>query len=419
MHTKTRFLWLRGRFKFDFHGIELSRVMSFELYSLAKCDYGGGWLDAFRAYDLFRLKFARERNVILSTIGGQKRKDHIAIYDNVLAKLGQGFCSRNDLADVSVKYVFRISVLLFALPRILIAMRLCQGVPWGQRIRFAFRCCLYCNSILELEKVDLNGVAGYLCMYNATMLENLITQYMKGKSIPTFSLCEGMYMVDDKNPSLDVINYANIETDHLLVWGQCVKDAFEKYGIDAKRMEVCGYPKDVVQIPVTGKGEFKRCLVLLARPASEKANQGLLKILAQQAKGIRYVMKPHPVSDREKLMSSLDRDRFSLVPQGMAVEECLRSREYDFAICVDSTTYYEALLMGVPCFQYDDGSYILRPDCGESFTSAETFDQALMNVGERIRSGEYQRDVDRVLRNCLGFGIDRYASVIRRELNVS
>lgn len=224
-------------------------------------------------------------------------------------------------------------------------------------------------------------------------------------------------MVDDNNASLDVINYANLETDHLLVWGKHVKDAFEKYGIAATRMEVCGYPKEVVQIPVTCNGVFMRCLVLLAGPAAERANQGLLKILSRQARNIRYVLKPHPASDREKLMSSLDKERFTLAPQGVLVDECLKSREYDFAICVNSTTYYEALLMGVPCFQYDDGSYMLRPDCGESFSDEQTFGEALKKIEERIRTGEYQKDVNEVLRNCLGYGIDQYAAVIRRELN--
>ena len=249
-------------------------------------------------------------------------------------------------------------------------------------------------------------------MYHVDQLENLITQYMKMHGVPTYSLCEGMYIVDKLNYTIDSVNYMNFETDNLLVWGQSVIDAFELEGIPRKRMRLAGYPHSTIAKPITANCEFRNCLVLLARRDFHETDMNLLRILSKDVRDCRYCLKLHPNLNRKEIEDFACAHNMVVVPENKLVSECLSEGEYDWAIAVNTTAYYEALIKGLPCFRFCDGKFVLGPGLKDDFSTIDELLALQGDISERIRAGRYQEEVMHMLRYAIGYGINNYREIL-------
>lgn len=407
-----KFYDLQSQFTFVYHGIHLNRVMIFELHELAEGK--PLWMNwqlslLHLAMDFSHLKF-ESGNKILSTFGQQNRRDHREVYDFVLRQLGDS-ASQNDLRGYPLLRCFRPIVFIRCLCGVFGSLKN-SGLSFRQKFNFSIYCAYYCNSIIELEKFDLSGVEKYLSMYNATQMENLITQYMKLKGIPTYSLCEGIYIVEKQNPTIDNVNHTNLETDHLLTWGQWVNDEFEKVGIHPERMTACGYPHLVELRKMNAESRLKRCMVLLARGTYHETNVRLLSILQKTVPEYEYSLKCHPNSDLAYYEDFASKNSMFFIPKEQTVNDCLDNEKYDFAIAVNTSAYYEALMRGVPCLRYTDGSFSLMKGYDDLFSSYEEYVFLLSKIKETLKGGSYQQEVDCMLEYVMGVGQDKYQEVL-------
>lgn len=409
-----RFNNIRDSWDFQFHGVKMNRVMIFEMHHLAR-DYEIGtpnkWIRlACHSFDLSQLNFSSP-NYILSTFGRQNRRDHKEVYDYVLEQLGDA-ASYNDLNQMPRVRRVRPWVILQVVCKSMWALRHCDVITFKQKLRLSLVACVYCNSLLDLEKLPLTGIRKYLSMYHVDQLENLITQYMKLKHIPTYSLCEGVYIVDKEHPTIDMVNYTNFETDHLLVWGQYVIDSFVKEGIASERMTIGGYPHHVKLKPMRNANSMKSCFVLLARRDFMEADMRLLQILSLYSDTYKFYLKPHPNSDIDVFEEFALSHNMEMVPQRETVNECMSGGKYDWAIAVNTTAYYESLMRGVPCLRYDDGSYLLLPGGEDDFRSADQLEARIRHITSNLENGKYQVEVDNLLMYVMGVGINNYRNIL-------
>lgn len=412
-----KFYYLKNKFHFKFHGIDMSHAMVIELWELAQGHYRDMGIRGLRwnsrlAFPLGTLSFDPSKNTILSTFGRQNRKDHKEVYDYVQEELGES-CSYNDLNKlIPFRSIHNWSTFL-SFFHVLRSFFFVRFISLGEKLRFAAMVSVSCNTIYELEKQPLQGVQKYLSMYNSTGLENIITQYMKLKGIPTYSLCEGVYVVEAQNLNYDSVNYRNLETDKLITWGQSVIDDFEKTGIVRERMVVGGYPHRVETKTFTLSPNFKRCMVLLARRTYHKSNIKLLEEMASLSKDYKFCLKCHPDSDVDFYTEFAKMHGMEIVPMLKTVNECLHIELFDWAIAVNTSAYYESLMRGIPCFRYYDGSYNLMHGYDlDAFTNAQQLSESMENVKQKMSLGKYQQDIDNVLKYSVGLGINNYKKIL-------
>lgn len=411
MNYADKLFELQKIFQISFRGIRLNRVMIFEMYEFCK----GGRIGVFNAFKrAFHTLSLAELNIgkeVLTTFGRQDRKDHFEVYTYVMSRITDK-ATVNDLRKVTIKKCFHpidfIRLMIISVWK----LRTVSFMSLKQKIELSLLVNYYTNAIYELDKLDLTSVKKYLSMYNATQMENLITQYMKLKGIKTFSLCEGIYVVEKTKNSIDNVNYLNIETENLLTWGKWVNDEFKKEGIIPERMTACGYPHPVKVSQMNSNSPMKKCMVLLARGSYHEANLKLLDILYKTTNKYRYDLKCHPVSDLAFYEDFANLHDMGFVPKSKTVNDCLNKDEYDFAIAVNTSAYYESLMRGVPCLRFTDDSFTLMLGYDDIFSNLDRYIDILEKIKNELPLGQYQKDVDFMLEYVMGVGIDNYRKVI-------
>lgn len=403
---------LKEQFDFVYKGIHLNRVLAVFIWGLANNTVTFSWKQyalAFLAIDVRKLKFDASTQSILSTFGRYNRKDHLELYKTVLERLN-GQASYNNTLELGWRFAFHpllaCKILAYAKKHLVgSSLSLCQ------KLQLVVLCLHYCNVIDELKHINLRGVKKYLCQCSVLDLENLLTQYMKLKGIPTYSFQEGVYYIFKTNIPLDAVQYENFETDHLLCWGQYSADEDASYGISKNRLYVAGYPKKVTLHPLKENNSMKRCMVLLARDALRNANMSLLNVLSLAASKYEFCLKLHPSSDYDWYNNYVNRHGLAIVSKDKTINECLNTEDYDFAIAVNTTAYYEAWMRGLPCLRFWDESFDLTAGLDDVFSSIEDFEVRLVKFRD-LEKSTLQKQVDEMLRYVMGVGIDNYKKIL-------
>ena len=399
---------LKGELNFVYKDIKLNRVIAGSIWAAANGK--NSWKQWIRQAALF-LRCYDLSSIVLdkwlfSTYGLYNRKDHQELYYNVITKLGDNVRSTNAL-HWSQKFVLHPFTIYKAL-RFFFSK---SSLNFSSRIGLAAQATFYCNLIDELDKLDFSKVKKYLCMANMLNVENLITQYMKCKNIPTFSLSEGVYFVFKKKQPFDATQYENFETDHLLVYGQYSKDEFVGYGISPDRLVVAGYPKKVETKPMKKDNPYKKCMVLMCRHAYHHSNMALMSILSNYTSEYHICLKLHPGDDFDFYNKYVKEHNMDIIPKALTVNECLNNKDYDFAIAVNTTAYYEALMRGLPCLRFADGTFDIMHGYDDVFSDETSFESKLKSIA-MLDSSEYQKEVDYTLRYAMGVGIDNYKAIL-------
>lgn len=412
MDSFDRYKLLKHKFNFVYNGICLNKVLALPIWSLANGKYDFSWKRialAFLAIDVKQLEFDPQKNTILSTFGRYARKDHLELYNTVIERL-DGKASYNKTLDfgwkLSVHPIMVSKVISFAFAN-LSETPLSLWSKW----KLIIECIHYCNIIEEIKHMDFTGVQKFLCQCSVLDLENLLTQYFKLKNIPTYSLQEGIYFIFKKNPPLDSVQYENFETDNLLCWGQFSVDEDVSYGISPKRLRVAGYPKEVEMHTMKEENPYKKCMVLLARDSFRDTNMGLLNILLKYSVDYEFCLKLHPSCDFELYSSFASQHGMIIISKDITINDCLNNNLFDFAIAVNTTAYYEALMRGLPCLRFCDGTFDLMAGYKDVFGTDDEF-REVMEILRNQSLSTYQEDINRVLKYAIGIGIDNYKKII-------
>jgi len=412
MNDFDRYKSLKEKFNFVYDGICLNRVLALSLWAVANGKYAFSWkriVLAFLAIDVKQLEFDPQKHMILSTFGRYARKDHLELYNAVLDKL-DGKASYNKTLTFGCKLSIHPVVIYKVVKFVFFNLHDTSLSLWD-KCKLIIECIHYCNIIEELKHMDFTGVQKYLCQCSVLDLENLLTQFFKLRNIPTYSLQEGVYFIFKKNPPLDSVQYENFETDNLLCWGQFSIDEDVSYGISPRKLRLAGYPKKVELHTMKKDNPYKKCMVLIARDLFQTANTGLLEILSKVSDNYSFEIKLHPSCDFSYYSEYARAHHMHIIPKDKTIAECLNNVEYDFSIAINTTAYYEALMRGLPCLRFYDGTFDLMSGCKDVFETLEGFLECLDGI-RSIAEDEYQKEIDDVLKYAIGVGIDNYQKIL-------
>lgn len=414
MNNFEKYKQIKSQFDFVYEGVHFNRVLAVRIWSIGN-NISRLSLKAYSlfllAIDISKINLPRGEQNILSTFGRYyKRNDHLELYKNVLSKL-DGKASYNNTLDWNYKLTFHPKI-IFKVYKFIRKNLSGTFLSFKQKLELAILTVHYCNILEEIKKINLDKVEKYLCQCSVLDLENLFTQYMKLRGIPTYSLQEGMYFIFRKNPPIDSVQYENFETDNLLCWGQYSIDEDYSYGIPIENLKLAGYPKKVVLYPLKTDNKYHKCMVLLARDSYRKTNNLLLNILASLSSEYDFCLKLHPSCDYNFYSIFASSNNMSIISKEKTINECLNIDEYDFCIAVNTTAYYESLMRGLPCLRFFDNSFDLMAGCDyDVFTTKEELDNNLNIIKNKLLA-DYQNDIDTTLKYAMGVGIDNYRKIL-------
>ncbi len=410
MNDLERFRILFRQYDLIFDGVHINRAISVELWEFAnhRMMFGIHTILKF----LFTYKNVSKIKVdypILATGGISKRKDYVELYKSVLSKvdkeievnwcdkLGSGICCH----PIMILNIFLQSYKLLKKTDLDVIERICITVS----------AVYYCNIILELKKCDFSKVKKYICLVDALRVENVITQYMKKIGVQTYSLEEGIFYIFKGKVPHDAVHYEVLTTDHLLCWSQYVIDEYKSYGVDEKKLSLAGYPKHFELKKMKRLGDMKRCMLLLARDGFDDANFKLLDILSELTNQYSFIIKLHPSCNIERYNTYAKSHKMSIVDKSVTISECLNQENIEWAVSVNTTAYYEALMRGIPCLRFEDESFQLPFGWSDIFSNMDDLITKI-NILKEMDDVKYQEEIDAVLKYVMGIGIDNYREII-------
>ena len=287
-----------------------------------------------------------------------------------------------------------------------------SSVKFSDKIAISSKFVLYINSLLQIEKIDFSGIKKYLTQSSVLNYESLLTQFFNSKGVETISLTEAIYTIHHFNRPIDCLQYENFDSKKYLMWGQSSVDAFLEYGISKDRLFVAGYPKDNVQQNMKEHNSFKECMVLLSRELFHESNIKLLEILKHDSFAVNYHLKLHPGDNPSYYKKYVSQYNMSIVPTDKTINETLCKEQFDFSIAVNTNAYYEALMRGIPCMRFYDGTFELPAGYDDIFQTVDEYFAKLSIIKKMCLSDNYQTKINEILRYCIGVGIDNYKTLI-------
>ncbi len=414
MTQKEHFRLMYDRLKTVQKGVYLNKVLCSTLMYIA-----GGKSEALGSlkslanfllsFDVRELKQGPLQDTLVVFGYYPSRKDHRELMENIAKRIGE--CTYLDMSKWNRRHL-KISP-----KNILKGLRdgfwnmSGVGMSAKERLLLAANLCFYLNTLDEISKVDFSNTHKFLCLANTLDLENLFTQFLKTKGIKTYSLMEGAYFIQENELPITNIAFENLSSDIQLCWGQFSKDQFIKYGYAPSKMIVAGYPKNVEGEPMKDNNPYKKGVVLLSQYFLERQNLSLIDILANYTDKIEFSLKLHPSLDFNFYSSLANEKGMSILPKDMTLKQCVDNTNFDFAIAINSTAYYEALMRGLPCMRFYDGSYTPLAGCDDEFADFDTFIHQLNRI-KSLPTNEYQKEVDNALMYAVGWGIDEYKNIL-------
>lgn len=413
MEKYNRYKDLKNRIDFSYHGIHFNRVAAAYIWDVANNSEGKRFgvksiVGFFAAYTP-NFKRIPAGKTIFSTFGIYKRRDHKELNKAVLKKLDCDKVYSNEIFDWKYRLSFHPIIIFKVLG--FISKAGLKDVKYTDRIAMASKYVQYVNSLLNIEKIDFSGITKYLSQSSVSNYENLLTQYFKTKGVETLSLTEGIYMVTHFNIPIDCVQFENFDADKYLMWGQSSVDSFAEH-ISRDRLFVAGYPKDNVLQKMKKNNPFKECMVLLSREIFRESNKRLLDVLAKDSYQVHYHLKLHPGDSPSYYEDYVSQYKMSIIPTQKTINEALNKEQFDFAIAVNTNTYYEALMRGVPCMRFCDGSFELPAGYDDIFQTQDEYVSKLNKIKTMSLTDEYQKKIDEILTYCIGVGVDNYKKLI-------
>lgn len=411
--SKEYFQNLYSRLSITHRGVELRRVLCSTLMYIAsgKIDSLGSLKSLYKyfaSFDISKLRREHFKRTLIVFGFYPNRNDHRQLMENIARRIGPT-ATYIDTSRWSTRELHLSPC------NILRGLYICfisnLGLTLKQRLLLGANITFYLNTIDSLRKVDFSPVSKFLCLANSLDLENLLTQYLQAQGITTYSLMEGAYFVQENDIPITNIAFDNLTSDIQLCWGQFSKDEFIKYGYPEKRLIVAGYPKEVKGKPLKADNSFRKAVVLLSQYIMEPQNRALIGILSKFSDSIEFSIKLHPSLNYEVYSRLATEHRMKIIPKNVTLNDCVDNSSFDFAIAINSTAYYEALMRGLPCLRYFDGSYTPLAGYDDEFSSPEMFRSQYSRI-KSLPLSLYQSGVDEALRYAVGWGIDRYHQLL-------
>lgn len=412
MNDFEKYKKVKQLYNLSYKGYALNRVLALIIWRLVNENYQfkirhlAKFLFAFSLEDI---KFDSTNHKILSTFGTYGRNDHKESYNYIISTLGSSV-SKNILVTPQKCFHLNFKSIFCVLYRGIPILHDIKELNICRKVTLLFETIFWFNTIDILSVKNFDGVKKYLCFCDSHGLENLLTQHFNNLGIPTYSLTHGCSHIIRKGTESGMLNYENMETSHLLTWGQCTVDEFHSYGISMDRLFVGGYPKSNRLIKYKKKCDLKRCVVLLSLHYFYDLNMKLLKLLSNYSDKYEFTVKPHPASV-EYYSDYVKANGMKIISSNETINNCISMDKYDWAIAVNTNAYYDVLMKGIICLRFSDGSFDITPGGDDLFENAQQMEMKINRIS-CISEEDYQNEISDVLKYTIGYGLNNYRSLI-------
>lgn len=410
MNIFERYQELKRNFDYVYRGVRLNKVSTIMLWDLAKHSSVlnlKSFAKLFFHLDLRELREFAEDDWVLS-FGRYNRKDHIELFENILKRLNRPMKYAKPF-NWGKKVCFH-PVLIFNTYRFVFKAAAC-GLTFSEKCCLANDFVFYANAIDEVWKYDFSKTKKFVCLCDSLEIENLLTQFFKIRNVPTYAFTEGIMFIYKGDVPFDSVQYENLTADYKLCWGNYTRDEFKQYGISPERIKVCGYPKFVEGRCVKNNNSFRKCMALLARDSFRSSNMCLLDILSHFSDEQEIWIKLHPRCDKAYYEKYASEHNFRMIPTEKTVNECLNQDDFDYAISVNTSAYYEALMRGLPCLRLYDGKFNLMYGYEDAFGNVDEYNEVYNRINN-MNTEDYQKNIDNVLEYAIGWGVDNYQDMM-------
>ena len=412
--TYDRYKKLKKALSIRYRGIDISRVLAIYLWewSVADSINGSDENETEKALDLSFMQGIEKTKIIYYDID---RKDHQATFHNICSYLDDDYM----VIDIAfnIKHKPHKSVVNKYLSKFFVRIAsIHYKFTKNEKEQLSYRVCFVLNSIDELYAMrkQLSHISHFVSYSAIHPWNSLLCQFFKRNNTKVFGLSHAIHFIYTQNIPIHCLNYENLDVDYSLTWGQYTKDEYQKYGVKAKEIFVAGYPKKIEVQQAKRTNELKKCLVLLSNSDYDKTNRKLLTLLLQYKDTFSYYLKLHPSNDYESYKAKAEEEQITIIDKDVQLTECFNNKEYDFAIAVNTTSYYEIMAAGIPCLRYKDGD-TYQMTCGEKndvFNTANEFIETIDWLKEQIENQTYNTIIDNTLHYVIGLGENNYKKLL-------
>ncbi|MGS0973000.1 MAG: hypothetical protein ACVCEJ_07195 [Candidatus Izemoplasmataceae bacterium] len=202
------------------------------------------------------------------------------------------------------------------------------------------------------KEIDPQKYSALIVHCDARTFDNILVQYLKLSNVPTATLQHGHFTA----PPYNNMNIKELSTmfegfvsDRFFVWGEYTKNEAIKNGVTEERIKIVGCPKYInyhhEKLDEIDTGTFG---IVLDGGGEKtlKSNIEMINVSNQIAavKNLKYVIKPHPVSDITIYEEYINKRYLSRVaPKDESVEEYAKT--IDFSIAKGSSVYSELIFL--------------------------------------------------------------------------
>ncbi|MCR4798923.1 MAG: hypothetical protein K5860_00265 [Bacteroidales bacterium] len=400
-----RYKELKSQFDIEYKGIKLNRVLALSIWNWANCSSLKSILKLTKnfilKYDFSFLVSCEKDRILYSDI---TRSDHATTFCDIAERVKDKYAIFNIKGGLKKCTAFSIKNMIYS---VYVVFKSVKG-SYLKKFGYAGYVCMYMNTIDSLYKLKISSARSFVAYSVVHETENLLAQFYRSKGARIIGLTHGAQFIYKKGIPIDCVNYENLHAD-CLVWGQMTKDEYIGYGISEDSLFVAGYPKNVTVKELPLDVTLKRCLVLLCRKQYNESNLSLLQMLSSFNTQYQFYIKLHPSCDSIYYSQVCNKYGYNLISKDVLLVDCMDNRKYDFAIAVNTSSYYEILTAGIPCFRYDDGAYDLQSgDEHDKISDKESFSNAVAWLEKVLEDKTYDIIRRDLLDYNLGIGIDKY-----------
>lgn len=259
----------------------------------------------------------------------------------------------------------------------------------------------------SLKKYNIPGKISKLIAYNSSNIpECFIVAACNKEGIPTYSLQHGIYQDYKASPPLDVINYENVTARTLLVWSDFCHQQITNFYKRSQRpinfdMIIAGYLKPIHKNQNFSTSKTKIQSIICLLPRDEIASSRiLLEVLCSLNQGYQIIVRPHPISQKEKILPDPLPNNF-IIDTAKTLDITLTENNIVLAVGFNTTSLFDTLLSDIPCalFNTPDSNFTI-PEL-PNFSSTEELKTVLKNPEPTTKVANY----------ILGANISRYAAI--------
>lgn len=209
-----------------------------------------------------------------------------------------------------------------------------------------------------LEKnFDASGLEIYLSFNSSFDYESVLTLFLKGKNVLTYSMQHGMYFKYENSIPFDVINYENVTADYLLAWGEFSKQQIADYLPKETKVIVFGHPHHKDDSFDFQRKDSNKILVGLPRQLYIQENKKLLSLIkSKDLKNYCFSVRPHPSNDKDSIRKMIqDHENIIISDEKNLIDE-LRDGGFACFVGYNSTLLFEVAHYGLPVLQFLSGN---------------------------------------------------------------